>query len=251
MVKAYRDTWELGLHSYLTYLKDRLLLARELLSPSGSVFVQINDENVHHVRELLDEIFGSENFVVTLVLKKKGGQKSSFVDPVNDYVLWATRNKGEARRRFTQLFSRIQLTAEALSTFRWVELPDGQELSLSDLASRNDLDYRLNIRRLYSDYPGARLFTSENLTSGGARRNQSAIYHYKGRPFDPGLTRGNCWKHTARTDDGSPSGLDRLAAANRLFIGEEQLRFKRYLDDFGHTAQTNLWDDLGGAPNPV
>ena len=81
MVQAYRDTWELGLHSYLTYLRDRLLVARDLLTPSGSVFVQISDENLHHVREVMDEVFGHENFVVTILVKKKGGQKSSGMDP--------------------------------------------------------------------------------------------------------------------------------------------------------------------------
>jgi adenine-specific DNA-methyltransferase len=251
MVQAYRDTWELGLHSYLTYMRDRLLLARDLLSPSGSIFVQISDENLHHVREVLNEVFGTENFVVTIVLKKKGGQKSSLMDPINDYILWAARDRERAQLRFHQLFSKVQLDADTLGSFRWLELSDGREVSLSDLERERDADYRLNIRRLFQDFPGARLFTSENLTSGGIRRNQSVIYTFKGRQFDPGIQRGNCWKHTARTDDGSPSGLDRLAAAGRLFVGEEQLRFKRYLDDFGYRALTNLWDDVAGASDPL
>src|SRR5437870_11219940 len=91
MVKAYRDTWELGLHSYLTYLRDRLLVARELLTPSGSVFVQIGDENVHHVRSLLDDVFGAENAVVSIVLKKKGATTAT--DPVNDFILWYARDR--------------------------------------------------------------------------------------------------------------------------------------------------------------
>src|SRR5438876_2644437 len=251
MVQAYRDTWELGLHSYLTYMRDRLLLARELLASSGSIFVQISDENLHYVRELLDEVFDTENFVVTIVLKKKGGQKSSLMDPINDYILWVARDRERAQRRFRQLFSKIVLDADALRTFRWFELPDGREFSLSDLERERDVDYRLNIRRLFQDFAGARLFTSENLTSGGTRRNQSLIYTFKGRQFNPGIARGNCWKHTVRTADGSPSGMDRLAAAGRLFVGDEQLRFKRYLDDFGYRALTNLWDDVAGASEPV
>ena len=77
MVQAYRDTWELGLHSYLTYLRDRLLLARDLLTPSGSIFVQISDENLHHVREVMDEVFGAENFIVTILLKKKEARRAA------------------------------------------------------------------------------------------------------------------------------------------------------------------------------
>src|SRR4029078_6165668 len=100
MVKAYRDTWELGLPSYLTYLRDRLLLARDLLHPSGSVFVQISDENLHHVRELMDEVFGAECFVVTIVVKKKGSQKSSLIDPVNDYLLWFSRTPRQDGRTY-------------------------------------------------------------------------------------------------------------------------------------------------------
>src|SRR5271166_2398161 len=92
MVRAFRDTWELGIHSYLTYLRDRLLLAKELLHESGSCFVQISDENLHHIREVLDEVFGSENFVVTFPVKKKGNQKSSMIDPVNDYLVWYGRS---------------------------------------------------------------------------------------------------------------------------------------------------------------
>src|SRR5216684_1903758 len=96
MVKAYRDTWELGLHSYLTYMRDRLLLARELLASSGSVFVQISDENLHHVRELMDELFGAECAVVTICIKKKGGQKSGLIDPVNDYLVWYAKSPRES-----------------------------------------------------------------------------------------------------------------------------------------------------------
>src|SRR5438067_12249518 len=94
MVQAYRDTWELGLHSYLTYMRDRLLLARDLLAPTGSIFVQISDENLHHVRELMDDVFGRECAVVTIVVKKKGSEKSSAMDPINDYLLWYTRMNG-------------------------------------------------------------------------------------------------------------------------------------------------------------
>src|SRR5581483_11490912 len=253
MVQAYRDTWELGLHSYLTYLRDRFLLCRELLHPSGSIFVQISDENLHHVRELLDEVFAAENFVVTIVLKKKGSQKSELLDPINDYILWFAKDKVRCRERFRKLFEPVEVNAEIVSTFRFVELPDGRELTLRELSSASDtgMDYCIDPKAVFRDFPGAKLFASENLTSGGFRKNQSVVYRFKDRDYDPGIAKGNCWKHTAITEDGSPSGLDRLASAGRLFVSERQLRYKRYLDDFGYRQLTNLWEDVAGAANPL
>ena len=92
MVQAYRDTWELGLHSYLTYLRDRFLLCRELLTPSGSIFVQISDENLHHVRELLDEVFGAENFVSIITFAKTTSATSELLSSTSDYLLWYGRD---------------------------------------------------------------------------------------------------------------------------------------------------------------
>jgi adenine-specific DNA-methyltransferase len=105
-VKAFRDTWRDGIHSYLTYLRDRLTVARELLTESGSCFVQIGDENVHRVRALMDEVFGEENCVVEILIKKKGAQKSSFIDPVNDYLLWYSRTPRSAGKTNTDQSSR-------------------------------------------------------------------------------------------------------------------------------------------------
>ncbi len=110
MVQAYRDTWELGLHSYLTYMRDRLLLCRELLTPSGSVFVQISDENLHHVRAVLDEVFGSDNAVAIITLKKTTGPASRFF-PLADYcglhIVWYARDE-EASLKFRQSISQVR-----------------------------------------------------------------------------------------------------------------------------------------------
>lgn len=249
-LKAFRDTWELGIHSYLTYIRDRLLLARELLHESGSIFVQISDENVHHVRELLTEVFGKDNFIVSILLKKKGGQKGGTLDPINDYILWAAKNKTEARSKIKKLYSLIR-DDELGEYFRYVELPDSSEVTLADLSKEKGIDYRRYPRRIEVDYPGAKLFSSENLTSGGFRRTQSVPYTYRGNTYDPGIKKGNCWKHSAITDDGSSSGLDRLAAANRLFVSDKQLRYKRYANDFGYSPTTNWWDEFGGTSNPI
>ena len=102
MVKAYRDTWKLGLHSYLTYMRDRLLLARDLLSPTGSIFVQISDENLHHVRELMDEVFGEENCTSVIIVEKTSGATAKALPTINDYLLWYA--KDTSRLRYCQLY---------------------------------------------------------------------------------------------------------------------------------------------------
>ena len=105
--KAFRDTWRDGIHSYLTYLRDRLTVARDLLTESGSIFVQIGDENVHRVRGVMDEVFGEQCFVVTIPVKKKGNQKSNLIDPVNDYLLWYSRSaRHHGNTRFRALFEK-------------------------------------------------------------------------------------------------------------------------------------------------
>jgi adenine-specific DNA-methyltransferase len=253
MVQAYRDTWDLGLHSYLTYLRDRLLLARELLTPSGSIFVQISDQNLHHLREVMDEVFGPENFIVTFLVKKKGGQKGELIDPVNDYLLWFAKDVTRCRERFHQLYERAEVDPELSETFRYAEMPDGRDVTLNDLSQEGDsgVDYTQHPERVFIDFPGARIFKAENITSGGYRRTQSVIYKFKGQQYDPGISKGNCWKHSAITDDDSPSGMDKLAAAGRLFVGDKQLAFRRYTNDFGYTAISNWWDGLGGAAKPV
>ena len=251
MVKAYRDTWEIGLHSYLTYLRDRFLLSRELLSPTGSIFVQISDENLHHVRELMEDVFGVENFVVTFLVKKTGSQKAGLIEAVNDYLIWFSRDITRINERFSKLYERTPLEQQVLEGFNYVELPSGEEIGISELSAKSKADYIREPHRLVEDFPGARIFAPNPLTSGGFRRNQSLKYTFQGREFDPGISSGSCWKHTAITEDGSPSGMDRLASANRLFVGRNQLRFKRYTDDFGFKEITNWWDGLGGASRPI
>jgi len=138
-----------------------------------------------------------------------------------------------------------------MAEFRWVELPGGREFPLSALPDPEGLerDYRLNPKQLFKDYPGARLFRSNPLTSGGERKNQSLPYLFQGKEYSPG--RGNCWKTTVKTDDGSIPGMNRLEAARRLIAGSGQLRFKSYLDDFGYGPLSNWWDSLGGASDPI
>ncbi len=134
MVKAYRDTWELGLHSYLTYMRDRLLVARDLLTPSGSIFVQISDENLHHVREVMDEVFGAENFSAVITFEKTGAQPSDLLPGVADYLLWYA--KDAQRLKYNQLFLRKELGVGEGSGQRYdQQTEDGRFFQLTSLTS--------------------------------------------------------------------------------------------------------------------
>ena len=139
MVQAYRDTWELGLHSYLTYLRDRLLLARDLLTPSGSIFVQISDENLHHVREVMDEIFGAENFVATITYKTSIGLGAKYLDRVCDYILWFAREKECVK--YHPLFVPLERGEQGATRYNYVELPDGTCRLLTEGRTREPLAY--------------------------------------------------------------------------------------------------------------
>ena len=220
MVKAYRDTWELGLHSYLTYLRDRLLVARELLTSSGSVFVQISDENVHHVRELMDEVFGAENFCSLITFRKTAGASSptSYVDvvgTVSDYVLWYARDRD--RVKYHQLYRRKELAEAAM--YQTIELPSGER------------------RRRAREEPvpeGARLLRFDNLTSTGWSETLSQPFRFDGRDF--ALSGNLHWKTTR-------DGLERLAQAGRLAPIGSSLAYVRYFDDFPVSPMQNLWTD--------
>ena len=248
MLRAFRDTWELGIHSYLSYIRDRLLLTRDLLADEGSVFVQISDENVALMREVMAEVFGTGNFVVTIPLKKKGGQKAGMVAPVNDYILWSAKNQEAARAKFRRLYKQVA-AADLITKFNLVALGDGRIASVIELSKETGNDYRRFPKLFAEDFPNARLFESKDLTAGGYRRTQSVPFKFEGVTYNPG--EGNCWKHSAMTDDGSPSGMDRLASAERLIVGQNQIRFKRYATDFPYEVVTNWWDEFGGAPDQI
>jgi len=231
MVKAFRDTWELGLHSYLSYLRDRLLLARELLHESGSVFVQISDANVHHVREICDEVFGAKNFFVSIFVRKKGSQRGNEIRPVNDYLLWYCKDRNAAKRRF--LYD-SKLDAEDLADeFEYMELADGTRRRSSAFEPKE-------LRKLIEQ--GAKLYIPEPLTAGGEFRTQLYPVSYKGRVFRP--PSNNCWKF-------NEDGMKRIIAADRIHVGKDQIRFKKYHTDFPYLALSNLWNDLAGASDKI
>jgi adenine-specific DNA-methyltransferase len=216
MVKAYRDTWELGLHSYLTYMRDRLLLCRELLASTGSVFVQISNENVHHVRELLDEIFGPENACTIILMRKSGWAATSLLPQVHDFILWYARDR--ERVRFHQLFREKRFEDAGEASGAWVEAPDGRRARPLSAAEREDP------RLIPSDW---KLFFHDNLTSEGHSATSSGPYVFQGREYWPGVGR-----RTDRHWKTPPGGLDRLAVANRLLAVGDTLRQKRYFNDY-------------------
>jgi adenine-specific DNA-methyltransferase len=224
MVQAYRDTWELGLHSYLTYLRDRLLVARELLAPSGSLFVQISDENLHHVREVMDEIFGPENFVAQIATAKTSGQADTTLAQVADFILWYAKDAQVVKTR--KLFQSKELGGEGASKYTLVELADGTRTTV---AKAMDRDGNLP--------PGARPYRLSDMTSTRPRQPGDVdSYFYKGRSFSPG-------NRTFRTDK---AGLDCLAEVGRLEATSNKLSFISYLDDFPVFQLTNVWTDIGG-----
>jgi adenine-specific DNA-methyltransferase len=221
MIKAFRDTWELGIHSYLAYLRDRLLLARELLSESGSIFVQISDENVHRVRSILDEIFNPENFAGQIAFTTTTSEKTNTVAGICDYLIWYAKDK--SKMKFRPLYTAKQLGGEGGSKYRSVELADGKTVSISQFENSN------------SSIPaGAKVFRLDTLTSQRPGGRYSVIFQGKEYNPDPGY-----WKP-------SEVGFKLLIKGGRVRIEGNRLAYVRYFDDFPYYRITNIWDDLSG-----
>ena len=225
MVKAYRDTWELGLHSYLTYLRDRLLLTRELLTDSGSVFVQISDENLHHVREVMDEVFGAENFISVITVSKTSGLSSPqartlTIASTSDYLIWYS--KDATRIKFRQLYRDKDLGKSFEAVFRHLEMPDGTRRTLTPLEMQT---------RAFPD--GARLYSLGDTTA--QNDNQMYPFEFEGKTY---RVRKRGWRTTE-------AGMRRLAEQKRLVSVGEGLRFIQYADDFPVSPLNNFWDDTG------
>ncbi|MFC1751644.1 site-specific DNA-methyltransferase [Patescibacteria group bacterium] len=214
-IKAFRDTWEIGVHSYLTYLRDRLLLTRDLMTESGSCFVQISDENVHLVRSLMDEIFGSENFISQIRFFRAGAQTSKFVADSGDYILWYARNK--IKTKFRNLYVDDGGWVER-SAQKYFEFPDGKIISAKKI---NKIDTG-----------GAKIFTTNKLESASYSDAAQFDVEFDGRIFQP--KRG--WSTNSQ-------GIERLRTANRLIATGNTLRWKVYADDFPLSIINNNWLD--------
>lgn len=220
-IKAYRDTWKLGIHSYLAYLRDRLIVARELLTDSGSVFVQISDENVHRVRCLMDEVFESKNFIAEITCKVSSGtQQKKGPRRISDFILWYSKDRESGK--FRRLY--IEKTLGEESTFKRVELEDGTRRSMTKSEQNNP-----------SLLPShSRPFRSLPLHSQGAGDNQR-------REFAGELWRIPNTRHWTYAQD----GFVRLCRADRVQVGKSALEAIYYFDDSGVSEITTTWSDTG------
>ena len=222
MVKAYRDTWELGLHSYLTYLRDRLLLARELLTESGSIFVQISDENLHHVREVLDEIFGANNFCSQVYFRTTGGFSSNGISRVGDFILWYGKNT--TYLKYNQLYTDKSFIND--NNYRYLELVSGERRAMTP-GERN------------GSHPipeGSKVFRYDNLTGQGAAK-ESTPFTLDGKTYYP--PKNTHWKPHY------PAGLEKLAQADRVFGQGNTLSYVRFFTDNPLAPLANFWGDTG------
>jgi adenine-specific DNA-methyltransferase len=219
MVQAYRDTWELGLHSYLTYLRDRLLLSRELLHPSGSIFVQISDENLHHVRELMDEVFGAENFCSIITYSKTTSTTGDDLSVVNDYIIWFFRDHERARAR--KLYKTKRPGEVGGTGYNKVMMPDGE---IRPLAEFEEVGIPA----------GARICATGDITS--SRPPGDFPVEFAGKTWRP---RKGYWKTGIE-------GMERLKAARRVCTGKTTLGYIRFLDDFPCFELNNIWTDTVG-----
>lgn len=207
-IKAFRDTWKLGIHSYLAYLRDRLVISRELLTETGGIFVQIGDENVHLVRNLMDEVFGSENFLVSIVVKKKS--VTTITDPINDYLLWYGKDSHHTKiRRLTEEKS----PCDEDSRLKIVEFPDGTRKPMRECTDQELA--KKDLRFMTDDYP---------LVSQDESVERSKPFQFEGRLLVPG--KGRHWTYDP------VDGMHRLVIAGRLRAAENTARGIVYFDDY-------------------
>ncbi len=232
MVQAYRDTWELGLHSYLTYMRDRLLLCRELLSPSGSIFVQIGDENVHRVRSVMEEVFGPESFVSLISFVKTTNATGNLLPGTADFILWFARDI--ERLKYRPIFLPKEIGGAGATNYNRVVLPDGTRRGLT-VEEKQDLSLLPH---------GSRVYSLDNLSSQsmGREKGEGAACWFPvrvgGRDYRPDLQ--SRWKT-------NEEGMNRLQGALRLEGTANRLGYVRYFDDFPYFPLTNVWSDVGAS----
>jgi adenine-specific DNA-methyltransferase len=225
-VKAFRDTWREGIHSYLSYLRDRLTLSRDLLSTTGSVFVQIGDENVHRVRAVLDEVFGEDNFVCEIVCAKTSSSSEDLLSGVADYVLWYAKSVSDAKYR--PLYHEKVAGQSGGTGYRRVVDERGNVRPATEQEMNGSTDISGNWR----------LFASDNVTSQRPSQGSDLrVFEIQGRKVTPG-------KGTFKSDH---TGLTRLMRADRLIVTSGgKPAYRRYIDDFPVYAQNNMWTDTLG-----
>lgn len=238
MLKAFRDTWELGIHSYLTYLRDRILLSKELLTPQGSIFIQISDENFHYVRNLLDEVFGVENFICDIRYRTRTIPLSTkLLDVSYDHIIWYSKDKTQIKFRKQFFYQQ----AEGDQNYRYVELSDGKRRSLTKEEHNN--------HKLLP--AGAKVFAAIRLRPTQYRKNQDFNFEFGGKTYCPpggkisdtpdGV---NCW---STTEDGMKS----LRNKKRLIDIDGELKYVLYYEDYPVTPYGSIWNDTAAEKSKV
>ena len=223
-VKAFRDTWLDGIHSYLTYLRDRLTVARDLLTDSGSIFVQIGDENVHRVRALMEEVFGAPNFISQISVQTTTGFKTNYIGNIADYVLWFAKDKlrGKARPPF---FPKTFELGEGNA--RWLMFEDFTYRGVSAAEKRGEIAI-----------PAEALpYKPDNIISQG-RAKEPQPFTYRGKTYD-------AWSKNSHWKASFPVGMDRLAKAGRIHVAENSIQYVRFHTDFAVGVHGNVWTDTG------
>jgi len=220
-IRAFRDTWKLGIHSYLTYLRDRLRIAQEILTDSGSIFVQISDENVHLVRCLLDEIFGADNFISLISFTTTSGfAESKTLARAGDYLLWYCKKKDQIKYR--DLFAAKEIIPGE-NGFNWIRFPDVSYRGLT----------QSEIEKVSTPENGS-LYKPSDLKSQGPSTSPQA-FEFEGKIYTPGDN--SHWKAAF------PVGMDRLAKAQRIHVARNSIQYVRYPTDYPYVAHSNLWTD--------
>lgn len=218
-IRAFRDTWELGIHSYLSYLRDRLLVAKELLTESGSCFVQIGEENVHLVRNIMDEVFGSENYVRLISFKTTSGFKTNVLSNTINYLVWYSKSLDNIK--FRRLYLEKDISQDNISVYKYVMKKDGtiRKLKKEELNNPNMIPKDCSIFRL------------DTITSQGMSKFD---VEFKGKKYS--LKEGLTWKT-------HKEGMLNLISKNRIGVSGKGLAYIRHLSDFSIKQLTNLWDD--------
>jgi adenine-specific DNA-methyltransferase len=222
-VKAFRDTWRDGIHSYLTYLRDRLMAARDLLTESGSIFVQIGDENVHRVRAVMDEVFGDANFVAQIASTKTAGQTDSLLPALFDTLLWYARDAHAVK--FRRLYRTKGVGFDEIGQYYLIQQTDGARRRMTDAEIESS-----NVQELGEP------FRSSDISSNKPYSLGRVPFDFNGRLFLP--PEGRFWTH-------SPEGRDRLKKADRIMAIGKSVRFVGFLKDDSVSSFSNQWTDTG------
>ena len=223
-VKAFRDTWRDGIHSYLTYLRDRLTVARDLLTDSGSIFVQIGDENVHRVRAVMEEVFGATNFVSLISIQTTSGFQTNYIGNIADYVLWFAKDKARGKSHSPFYRKSFELGE---GNARWLMFDDFTYRGVSAAEKRGEVPVP----------SGTLPYKPDNIISQG-RAKEPQPFEFRGKTYD-------CWSKNSHWKASYPIGMKRLAKAGRIHVAENSIQYVRFHTDFALAVHGNVWTDTG------